>query len=101
MLDYGCGSGILAIGAALHGGAPIDAVDIDPAAITTTAQNAADNGVTLRSGAPDMAAGRVPAGAGQHPRDAAEDAGARCCAATSRPAATSCWPASSTARPTS
>jgi ribosomal protein L11 methyltransferase len=57
VLDYGCGSGILAIGAAMHGGAPIDAVDIDPAAISTTAQNAADNGVTLRSGAPDMAAG--------------------------------------------
>src|ERR1700712_1704498 len=60
VLDYGCGSGILAIGAALHGGAPIDAVDIDPAAIATTAQNAADNGVTLRSGAPDMAAGEYP-----------------------------------------
>ena len=60
VLDYGCGSGILAIGAALHGGAPIDAVDIDPAAITTTAQNAADNGVTLRSGAPDMASGEYP-----------------------------------------
>jgi len=60
VLDYGCGSGILAIGAALHGGAAIDAVDIDPAAITTTAQNAADNGVTLRSGSPDMAAGEYP-----------------------------------------
>jgi len=60
VLDYGCGSGILAIGAALHGGTPIDAVDIDPAAISTTVQNAADNGVTLRSGAPDMAAGAYP-----------------------------------------
>ena len=60
VLDYGCGSGILAIGAALHGGAPIDAVDIDPAAISTTAQNASDNGVTLRSGAPDMASGEYP-----------------------------------------
>jgi ribosomal protein L11 methyltransferase len=60
VLDYGCGSGILAIGAALFGATPIDAVDIDPAAITTTAQNAADNGVTLRSGAPDMAAGEYP-----------------------------------------
>ena len=60
VLDYGCGSGILAIGAALHGGAPIDAVDIDPAAISTAAQNAADNDVTLRSGAPDMASGQYP-----------------------------------------
>src|SRR6195952_2746972 len=49
-LDYGCGSGILAIGAALHGAAPIDAVDIDPAAISTTAQNAAANDVVVRSG---------------------------------------------------
>jgi len=60
VLDYGCGSGILAIGAAMHGGTPIDAVDIDPAAISTTAQNAADNGVTLRAGAPDAAAGEYP-----------------------------------------
>jgi ribosomal protein L11 methyltransferase len=60
VLDYGCGSGILAIGAAMHGGTPIDAVDIDPAAISTTTRNAADNGVTLRSGAPDMAAGDYP-----------------------------------------
>ena len=60
VLDYGCGSGILAIGAAMHGASVIDAVDIDPAAITTTAQNAADNGVTLRSGAPDMASGEYP-----------------------------------------
>ena len=60
VLDYGCGSGILAIGAAMHGASAIDAVDIDPAAITTTAQNASDNGVTLRSGAPDMAAGQYP-----------------------------------------
>jgi ribosomal protein L11 methyltransferase len=60
VLDYGCGSGILAIGAALHGAAPVDAVDIDVAAITTTAQNAAANGVALRSGAPDMASGLYP-----------------------------------------
>jgi ribosomal protein L11 methyltransferase len=60
VLDYGCGSGILANGAALHGGEPIDAVDIDPAAISTTAQNAKDNGVTLRSGTPDMASGEYP-----------------------------------------
>ena len=31
-----------------------------PAAITTTAQHAADNDVTLRSGAPDMASGQYP-----------------------------------------
>ena len=30
VLDYGCGSGILAIGAALHGAAGVDAVDMTP-----------------------------------------------------------------------
>ena len=60
VLDYGCGSGILAIGAALHGAAPVDAVDIDPAAIATTAQNASANHVTLSSGAPDLASGEYP-----------------------------------------
>ena len=61
VLDYGCGSGILAIGAAMHGAGPVDAVDIDPAAIATAAQNATANGVTLRAGAPDLAAGEYPA----------------------------------------
>ncbi len=60
VLDYGCGSGILAIGAALHGATPVDAVDIDTAAITTTAQNAAANHVVLDSGLPDMASGVYP-----------------------------------------
>jgi len=36
VLDYGCGSGILAIGAALHGAREIDAVDIDMAAVEST-----------------------------------------------------------------
>lgn len=60
VLDYGCGSGILAIGAALHGARGIDAVDIDPAAVTATRDNAAANGVALTSGLPDAAAGTYP-----------------------------------------
>jgi len=60
VLDYGCGSGILAIGAALFGAQPVEGVDIDPAAIATTAQNAAANGVTVRAGAPEQAAGLYP-----------------------------------------
>ena len=60
VLDYGCGSGILAIGAAMHGASEVDAVDIDPAAITTSAQNAAANGVVLRPGTPELAAGEYP-----------------------------------------
>jgi ribosomal protein L11 methyltransferase len=60
VLDYGCGSGILAIGAALHGAAGIDAVDIDPAAVQATQDNARANGVALRAGLPDLAAGEYP-----------------------------------------
>ena len=57
VLDYGCGSGILAIGAALHGATQIDAVDIDPAAVESTMANARHNGVQLRAGLPDAATG--------------------------------------------
>ena len=57
VLDYGCGSGILAIGAALHGAAQVDAVDIDEAAVQSTQDNAAANGVQLVAGLPDRAQG--------------------------------------------
>ena len=57
VLDYGCGSGILAIGAALHGATEVDAVDIDEAAVTSTEANALANGVTLQAGLPDLAQG--------------------------------------------
>ena len=58
VLDYGCGSGILAIAAAKYGGADIDAVDIDPAAVQSALDNAKANGVTIRCGLPDKAQGR-------------------------------------------
>jgi ribosomal protein L11 methyltransferase len=58
VLDYGCGSGILAVGAALHGARAIDAVDIDPAAVQATQSNAQANGVALQAGLPDLAQGR-------------------------------------------
>jgi len=57
VLDYGCGSGILAIGAAKHGAQSIDAVDIDEAAVASTRINAQANGVTLNAGLPDLAGG--------------------------------------------
>lgn len=60
VLDYGCGSGILAIGAALHGAHDIDAVDIDPAAVTSSRDNATANGVRLNPGLPDLAQGEYP-----------------------------------------
>ena len=54
VLDYGCGSGILAIGAAKFGATQIDAVDIDPAAVESTRINADSNHVTLNAGLPDL-----------------------------------------------
>jgi ribosomal protein L11 methyltransferase len=48
VLDYGCGSGILGIAAAKFGAADVLGVDIDPAALTAAADNAARNGVALR-----------------------------------------------------
>lgn len=57
VLDYGCGSGILAIAAGLMGAKTIDAVDIDPAAVQSTQQNAQANGIEMRVGLPDLADG--------------------------------------------
>ncbi len=54
VLDYGCGSGILAIGAALYGASLIDAVDIDEAAVQSTQDNALANQVKLNAGLPDQ-----------------------------------------------
>lgn len=63
VLDYGCGSGILAIGAALFGSGLIDAVDIDPAAVEATVANAEanlahikaeDGGLPIRAGLPEL-----------------------------------------------
>jgi ribosomal protein L11 methyltransferase len=60
VLDYGCGSGILAIAAAVHGARDIDAVDIDAAAVEATAANARANGVSaaVRTAPPHAAQGR-------------------------------------------
>ncbi len=48
VIDYGSGSGILGIAAALLGAAQVDAFDIDPQALLATAENAAANGVGQR-----------------------------------------------------
>jgi ribosomal protein L11 methyltransferase len=60
VLDYGCGSGILAIAAGLFGATQIDAVDIDPAAVAATIHNAERNGVAVNAGLPDTAGGPYP-----------------------------------------
>jgi len=58
VLDYGCGSGILAIAAAVLGARRVCAIDIDPAAVAATNSNAVANGVTIEAGGPESAQGR-------------------------------------------
>ncbi len=45
LIDYGCGSGILAIAALRLGARSVSAYDIDPQALLATRENAMDNGV--------------------------------------------------------
>jgi ribosomal protein L11 methyltransferase len=53
LLDYGCGSGILAIAAKLLGAGPIQAVDIDEQAVQSTRYNAKVNRVEVLAMLPD------------------------------------------------
>jgi len=52
VLDYGCGSGILAIAALRLGAASAAGVDIDPQALVAARDNASQNGVTAHFHAP-------------------------------------------------
>jgi ribosomal protein L11 methyltransferase len=56
VLDYGCGSGILAIAAAKLGAARVAGVDVDPQAIRASEANAVANGVAARFAMPAAAA---------------------------------------------
>jgi ribosomal protein L11 methyltransferase len=47
VLDYGCGSGVLGIAALKLGARAALGMDIDPQAVISTRQNAADNGVDM------------------------------------------------------
>ena len=58
VLDYGCGSGILAIGAAKFGALDSDAGDIDPSAVEASLLNATANNVTIRVGLTDTVSGQ-------------------------------------------
>ena len=60
LVDVGCGSGAIAIAAALLGFSPVVAVDVDPAAIDATARNAAANGVSMDIRQLDLAADALP-----------------------------------------
>ncbi len=53
VLDYGCGSGILAIGAAKFGAADVVGVDIDTAAVQSTQLNAHANEVQVHTVLPE------------------------------------------------
>jgi ribosomal protein L11 methyltransferase len=57
VLDYGCGSGILAIGLAKYGATDVVAVDIDVSAVESTRLNADANRAVLQVGLPDLAVG--------------------------------------------
>lgn len=52
VLDYGCGSGILAIAAAMLGAGEVAGTDIDPQALDASRANAQANGVTATFAAP-------------------------------------------------
>src|SRR5690606_16958569 len=53
VLDYGCGSGILAIAAAMLGASKVVGVDIDEQAVQSTNDNARQNNVTVHASLPD------------------------------------------------
>lgn len=56
VLDYGCGSGILAIAAAKLGAMHVHAVDVDPEALAAARQNALVNGVRVHIALADVLA---------------------------------------------
>ncbi len=57
VLDYGCGSGVLAIAALKLGATSATGMDIDPQALAATRRNAADNGVEVAVVGSDRALG--------------------------------------------
>jgi ribosomal protein L11 methyltransferase len=56
VLDYGCGSGILAVAAAKLGAVAVTGTDVDPQAIEASRANAARNGVSAQFALPDALA---------------------------------------------
>ena len=60
LLDLGCGSGVIAIAAALLGLAPVIAVDVDPAAVDATRATPRANGVAVDARKLDARRTRCP-----------------------------------------
>ena len=58
VLDYGCGSGILALAAARLGASDVVAIDLDPGALEACAKNALANAASIRIEPPE----RMPGG---------------------------------------
>jgi ribosomal protein L11 methyltransferase len=61
LLDLGCGSGVLAVGAAKLGFAPVVALDLDEAAVSATRANAGANGVEIDARLADVLGDPLPA----------------------------------------
>ena len=60
LLDIGCGSGVLSIGAAKLGFAPVIGVDLDDAAVEATNANARANGVEIAAHVTDALTDELP-----------------------------------------
>ena len=60
LLDVGCGSGVLAIAAAKLGFGPVEAIDLDPAAVEAAAANAERNETRVLVQAADALVARFP-----------------------------------------
>jgi ribosomal protein L11 methyltransferase len=94
VLDYGCGSGVLAIAAGLFGAGAIDAVDVDPAAVQATVANASANAVTLRAGLADASATAASIWSWRTSWPRRSSCLRPCSRPGSRPPARSCFPGS-------
>jgi ribosomal protein L11 methyltransferase len=60
LLDVGCGSGVLSIGGAKLGFAPVVGLDLDDAAVQATLANARDNGVAVDARRADALVDELP-----------------------------------------
>lgn len=72
VLDLGCGSGVLAVAAALLGWGPVHGVDNEPPSVAATIENAGINGVTVTAAPYDL----LRDGPAGMPVQAAEDGSA-------------------------
>jgi ribosomal protein L11 methyltransferase len=59
LLDVGCGSGVLAVAAALLGYRPVRAIDVDPIAVEETLRNATANRASVDASLADVRAAEL------------------------------------------